>query len=255
MLIAKGGDARDLFKADSLDQGIISLEIDSIITDDNSVTASTSHADLYQIYDLLNCAGIGLTLPAFHITDNNGKKVIELDGTAVFKDDKLAGYLSPEESKYFLIANNHCHGGILTLASSGSGAPDTSLEIDKSSAKTTYTFDGGRLAFHVETETDVYLAETMEDIDVLKEETIDALEAEAGKQLATEITAVIRRVQTELKTDIFGFGHTLHQRDFRLWGQVENQWETIFETLPVTVSCKINILNTAYITSRKAVKQ
>jgi spore germination protein KC len=138
---------------------------------------------------------------------------------------------------------------------SGSGAPDTSLEIDGSSAKTTYTNDDGRLAFHVETETDVYLAETMEDIDVLKEETIDALEAEAGKQLATEITAVIRRVQTELKTDIFGFGHTLHQRDFRLWGQVENQWETIFETLPVTVSCKINILNTAYITSRKAVKQ
>lgn len=255
MLIAKGGDGKALFKAQGLDQSIISLEIDSIITDDNKVTSSTSHEDLYQVYDILNGQGMSLTLPVFHITDNDGQKVIELDGAAAFKDDKLVGFLSPEESKYFLIATGECNGGILALAMHGKGTPDTSLEISGSSAKTTFTTEGGKLAFRIETETKVYLAETMDNIDVLKQDQIEALEEEAGRRLEMEIGALIKRVQTELKSDIFGFGHILHKHDLPQWRQVQNQWDSIFETLPVWVDCKVKIVNTAQITSKEAIKQ
>ena len=253
MLIAKGGEARDLFKGEGTDQAIRSLEIDAIITDDNKVTSSTSHEDLFKIYGVLNGKGENLTLSAFHLADNDGKKVVELDGTAAFKGDKLVGYLSPEESKYYVIAMGECQGGILAIAMKGTGKPDTSLEIANSSMKTTFTGEGGTLAFHIKTETNVYLAETMNDIDVLKQDQIEALEEEAGKRLEMEINALIKRVQTELRSDIFGFGHILHQRDLRKWRQVENQWASIFETLPVSVECKVHIVNTAFITSREAI--
>ncbi len=255
MLIAKGGDARDLFKAQGLDQPIISLEMDAIITDDNKITSSTSHEELYQIYDILNGQGMSLTLPAFHLTDNNGKKVVELDGTAAFKGDKLVGYLSPEETKYFLIATGKCKGGILALAMHGKGAPDTSLEIADSTAKTTFTNEGGKLAFHIETETKVYLAETMDTIDVLKKDQIEALEEEAGRRLEMEIGALIKRVQAEIKSDIFGFGHIIHQHDLPLWRQLQSQWDSTFETLPVWVDCKVKIVNTAQISSNEAIRQ
>ena len=243
-----------MFKSEGTDQVLVSLAADSIITNDNKITSSLAHKDLYLVYDILYGRGKSLTLPAFHIVENAGAKVIEADGTAAFKEDKLVGFLSPEESKYFLIASGECQGGILALALKGTGKPDTSLEISSSSVKTSFTNDGGKLAFRIETETDVYLAETMADIDVMKEDQIKALEEEAGKRLELEINALIKRVQTELKTDIFGFGLIIHQRDLALWRQVENQWDTYFETLPISVSCKVNIKNTAYITSKEDIK-
>ena len=254
MLVFRGGDAMSMFKSEGTDQVLVSLAADSIITNDNNITASLAHKDLFLVYDILYGRGKSLTLPAFHIVENAGAKVIEADGTAAFKEDKLVGFLSAEESKYFLIASGECHGGILALAMKGPGKPDTSLEISSSSVKSSFTNDGGKLAFKIETETDVYLAETMADIDVMKEDQIKALEEEAGKRLELEINALIKRVQTELKTDIFGFGHIIHQRDLALWRQVENQWDTVFETLPISVSCKVNIKNTAYITSKEDIK-
>jgi spore germination protein KC len=254
MLIFRGGDGRDLFKGESTDQALISLAVDSIIASDNKITASIAHKELYQAYDILNGKGMSLTLPAFHIVENAGTMVVEADGTAAFKGDKLVGYLSPEESKYFLIAMGECEGGILALAMKGPGKPDTSLEIADSSAKKSYAYEGGKLTVRVETETNVYLAETMEDIDVTKEDEIKALEEEAGKRLELEIKAVIDRVQRDLKTDIFGFGHYIHQHNLKLWRQLENNWDTTFETLPVSVSCKVTIKNTAFITSKEVIK-
>jgi spore germination protein KC len=255
MLVFRGGDAKELLLSQGADQPIISLAVDSIISSDNTVTSAVAHKDLYQVYDILNGQGMSLTLPAFHLADNNGQKVVESDGTAAFKEDKLVGYLSPEETKYFLIASGECEGGILALSMKGPGLPDISLEIAKSSVKNSFTNEGGNLAFHIETETDVYLAETMEDIDVTEQSQVEALQEEAGKRLQLEIEALIKRVQTELKSDIFGFGHIVHQRDLPLWRQVKDQWNTIFETLPVSVSCKVNVKNTAFITSKEEIKK
>ena len=47
----------------------------------------------------------------------------EANGIAVFKKDKLLGYLSSEETKYFLMATDEVKGGLLTFSSAGMG-PD-----------------------------------------------------------------------------------------------------------------------------------
>ncbi len=254
LLIAQGSDGKDLLESEGADQPIISLAIDSIVNDDNQVTSSTNQIDLYKAYDILNGQGMNLTLPAFHITDNDGKKVIELNGIAAFKEDKLVGFLPPDESKYFLIATNQCHGGILALASQGTGMPDVSLEIAGSREKTNFTNNGGQISFQIETETDVYLAENINSLDPLDEQQLKALEKEAEKRLEFEINAMIKQVQTEIKSDIFGFGHIIHQRDLKLWRQIKNDWEQRFETLPVSVTCKVNIKNSAYIKSKEEAK-
>ena len=254
MLIAKGGDAKDLLVLNGADQAILSLELDAIISEDAKSTSSTAHTELYDVYDILNCQGVGLTLPAFHITVNDGQKVAESDGIAAFSGDKLVGFLSPEETKFFLIATGMCHGGILALARSGAGAPDVALEIADSKEKTTFESSGGQLSFRIETETDVYLAETMENIDVMDSQQIEQLQTEAGKRLELEINALIKKVQTELKTDIFGFGQIVHRRDWRLWNQLKDGWSQTFQTLPVTISCKVNIKNTAFIKSKEDIR-
>jgi spore germination protein KC len=181
--------------------------------------------------------------------------VPEVDGIAIFRNDRLTSFLTPQESKFFLIAMGESQGGILPLSMSGYGPPDTALEISGSKAKTSYTNEGGQLMMKIETETDVYLAETMKAIDVLNEDQVKALEEEAGKRLALEITTLIHKVQTQIGADIFGFGDYIHRHDVRLWETLKDQWDAVFVTLPVQVSCKVNIRNTASIKSQEAARQ
>ena len=115
-----------------------------------------------------------------------------------------------------------------------------------------YQVTDGRLSFSIETETDVFLAETTEDIDVTEDKVVKALEKEAGERLKLEIEAVIKKVQSETGCDIFGFGEYLYRHDAKLWHGAEGRWEEIFRALPVSVSCKVNIKNTAFIRSREA---
>lgn len=247
MLVMKGGRAFDLLTLKGLDQAILSLEIDSIISEDNKITASTAHSELYQVFDMLNSPGIALTLPAFHIAENDGEKVVEADGIAIFRGDKLAGYLTPDQTRYFLLATGKAKGGILTISKDGSGAPDISLEIGQSQAKMAYQVTNGQLSFSIETETDVYQSEATESIDVSDENEVKALEKEAGARLKMEIEAIIKKVQAETGCDIFGFGQYLHRHDAKMWhGGIGDRWEEIFRALPVSVSCKVNIKNTAF---------
>jgi spore germination protein KC len=255
LVIAKGVTAREFLRIKGADQAIVSMEIADIIAEDNKSTSSTVSTQLYSAFDILNCPCVELTLPAFRIVDNNGEQVAEADGIALFNNDRLISFLTPDESKYFLMATGESHGGILALASSGTGAPDTSLEIADGSAKTSFTNEGGQIRMKIETETKVYLAETMEDIDVLDEDQIKALENEAEKRMALEITAVIQKVQTQMGTDIFGFGNVIHKRDVNLWKSIQDSWSDLFRTLPVDVTCKVTIVNTAFIKSKEAVKK
>ncbi len=83
---------------------IVSFEIHQIIKADHDVTSSTANIDLYNVYNTLNAPGLELTLAAFHNVINDGELAIEADGIAVFKGERLVGFLSPEESKLFSLS-------------------------------------------------------------------------------------------------------------------------------------------------------
>lgn len=255
MLVMKGGTARELLSLDGIGHSILSLEIDSIITEDNKVTSSTSYVELYEAFDVLSSPGIELTLPAFHIVENDGEKVPEVDGVAIFRGDRLVDYLTPDQTRYFLLATGKAKGGILTIAKDGAGRPDTSLEIFQNKVKMDYQVTDGRLTFSIEVEVVVLLAETKSDIDLTDINEVKALEEEAGARLKMEIEAVIKKVQAESGCDIFGFGQYIRQRDAKLWHANEDRWEEIFRALPVSVSCKVKIKNSASVRSREAAKE
>lgn len=255
MLVMKGGTARELLSLDGIDHSILSLEIDSIITEDNKFTSSTSYVELYKAFDVLSSPGIELTLPAFHIVENDGEKVPEVDGVAIFRGDRLVDYLTPDQTRYFLLATGKVKGGILTIAMHGAGRPDTSLEIFQNKVKMDYQVTDGRLTFSIEVEVVVLLAETKSDIDLTDINEVKALEEEAGARLKMEIEAVIKKVQAESGCDIFGFGQYIRQRDAKLWHANEDRWEEIFRALPVSVSCKVKIKNSASVRSREAAKE
>jgi spore germination protein KC len=256
IVVSQEKTAAEILNMKGLDTGIVSYEAGNIIMDDQTLTSSTSTHMMFEIYDTLHTDGEYLTLPAFHIAYNNSVPAPELNGTAVFKAEKMLGYLSPEESKYLLFVINQVKGGIIALSSTGQGEDDVSLEISENSSKLSFSIKDQKLIISVNTETRAYLFEVAEKFDMTDKEKIASLEAVAGTRLKQGIEDVIKKVQTEYRSDIFGFGNMVHKRNNKLWHSISQYWDDMFPTLQVIVNSKVNIVNTGFIkdTTKEAAK-
>lgn len=249
LIISREKTAAEILNSKSEDQSITSLEINNIIMDDNQIISSTSQVELYNAYNQLNCDGISLTLPAVRLVKDGDEPTPESYGIAAFSGDKLIGFLTPQQSFYFLIATGKARGGILTLDQDDSGAHNISLEIQKNQSKISFEERESGIAFKIETQTDVFLAEIMTDIDVMDGTQIAALEGRAGQKMAQEITALVKMVQTQLKSDIFGLGNRVFKYNYPMWRRYAEGWAQTFQGVEVEVSSRVSIKNTAFIKS------
>lgn len=239
--------AREIFSIEGINQTVIANEMRAILESDAKVTASTLHIDIYKVFNTLKAQGKSLVLPAIHNTINDEEPAGEVNGLAVFKDNKLIGYLPPEESKYFLFAADEIKGGVLTVSSNEDGRDNATLEISKNTTKRSFEYKKGKLKILLETNTTVYLDEYMGSIDALDEKRIAALEKAAEEDLKNNMLHVIKKVQIDYNSDIFGFGNMIYKKDFDLWEQIKDTWEERFKTLEVEVVADIHIVNTASI--------
>jgi len=239
--------AKELLRLEGVGQPMVAYEIHNIIEEDRRVTASTIYNPVYKIYNIIYSEGIELTLPAVRSVPNDGTITCEVNGIAVFKNGRLVGYLSPEESKYFLFVMGEVEGGVITCSASGEGPEDTALEIHRSNTKRSFRWRDGQLSVQVEVEVVVYLDETAALIDLMEPSVIQQVEASGAQKLARGIADMIQRVRTEYRSDIFGFGNMICKQDHKLWEQLKDNWDEVFVNMPVEITCKVDIVNTAYL--------
>lgn len=237
--------AEEILQNETLVSPIIAFDVSKYIDDDNDVTASTSNKQLYEVYNALQAEGLDLTLPAMCNFESAGQTIPRLCGTAVFKGQRLAGYLTPDESKYFLFAVDQVKGGLLTLPADGEGNDNTSLEIYQNKTSRSFTYKDGKLVMKLAPETDVFLAESEVDVDAMDAQQIKILEKNAAATLAQRMVQTIQMVQSKFDADIFGFGSFIHKTDNALWQQIGKNWNEIYRTLEVQVSAKVNIVNSS----------
>jgi spore germination protein KC len=64
------------------------------------------------------------------------------------------------------------------------------------------------------------------------------IEKELAKETDKLIRAALKKVQKEMKADIFGFAEVFHRKYPREWNRVKDRWEEIFPDVEVVVKTK-----------------
>lgn len=236
--------AKELLTIYGIGEPMVAYEIQKIIEQDHEVTGSTTNTQIFEIYNLLKGQGTELTLPALHNTINDEELASEADGIAVFKGERLVGYLTPDESKYFLLIINQLNGGVLTCASQEGGPVDTTLEISNNNTKLSFA-NKGQISFNIESETEVYLDESDQPLNALDADAIKDIEMKASQRMMEGICELITRVRTDYNSDIFGFGNLIYRENPKLWEGIADHWYDIFPNVPVNIKCTVHIVNTA----------
>ena len=116
--------------------------------------------------DLLNydkysrAKGMSPLISVVSLVEENDKKTPKIEGSAIIKDDKLIGWLSPEETKKTNFLKDEIEGGIIVQDIEWEEKPLTlSLEIFESKTKVTPVIEDGIMNFNVDIKTIVAVAE------------------------------------------------------------------------------------------------
>lgn len=142
-----------------------------------------------------------IAIPAIKKEDDK----LLIDGTAIFKNDKLVGYLDDSESLYLNLILNNIDDTILTT----DGKQPISIEINKSKTKLTNSENTIDINLNLEGN----IAEMNKEVDLTDPTSIKDIEEIFEKSLKEKIESTISKVMHEYDTDIFGFKDYLYKKN------------------------------------------
>lgn len=249
VLISKEKTARELLEQQSITSVIRSMEMYDMLVSQDSLSKAPKIA-IYEFINDLASQGKSAVLPTVGIKLNEGQRTSELSGTAVFKSDRLIGFLDGEDTRYFLFIMNKVKGGLLVeKESTESTQVNVALEIfaDLTDTKIKPVYSNGKLTMKLDVYVDADIAEIAGTEDYIDEPGRSKLKRDAEAALKDNIKRVIRKVQNDFGSDIFGFGSIVKNDMPDIWKSIEKDWDKIYKNLDVNINANITITNSALV--------
>jgi len=245
VLISKEKTAQEVLKQELLLSQTSSDNIQSMITNQKGVGLAPI-VKVYELVDILEEEGISTVLPAIQLTKNSDKKTAELTGTAVFKSDKLVGFLNLDETRPFLFITNKIKKGLISVNEDSSNQMDNiTLEIFTTKTKVEPKISDKKLTMNIEIKIEVALGELETSVDYIKKDKQDKLKKDAEAKVKASVEAVIKKVQNDFSTDIFGFGRITKANKPSVWRSAKQEGTNLFKDLKTNVKVDITIKNSA----------
>lgn len=223
----------------------------------NSGTAYS--VSIHDFIEMLAVPGMEVTAPRV-ITeqlkqksdDKSDKKpegIQKVSGIAVFKGDRLVGWLDEKESSGFRwITGKDTHAYKESLIS---GSADTAdilyYQIKKSKNKIKVQMQDGQPVIKVDVSVNAELRKyySNKGSEIFSPKDIRDMEKKLSDSIQADMEASLEKCQTELKSDIFGFGFAFFRQYPKLW-QTEygKKWDNIFPNLNVNVKVNAKVEDT-----------
>lgn len=188
-----------------------------------------------------------------HIAEPHQNMVIS--GTAVFRRDKMAGWLNSKESRGLLWIRGEVKGGIIEVQDPEGKGGRISLEILRSKTKLKPELRDGSIYMSVSVKEESNLGESTMPLDLTKPEIVKKLENSQNQAIRKEIESSLARAQQDLRVDVFGFGEAVHRQYPRQWKEMKKNWTELFPAVQVQVQVDSKIRRTGMITKPPEPKQ
>lgn len=182
-------------------------------------------------------------------------QIVQINGTALFRRDKMVGWLNPGESRGLLWVRGKVKGGVIDIPDPDQKDRIITLEIIRSKTKLSPRIKDGQIIMTVEIDEESNLGETTGELDVVKPEVIKKLEELQARAIQGEIESALARAQQEYGVDVFGFGEALHRKYPRQWKEMKSRWPELYPEVQVQVGVKTKIRRTGLITKPTEPKQ
>ncbi len=249
LLQAKDEKAKNILKIVSPLESFPSQSIATLI-ESNSETKSIATSITYSnfISQILE-TGYDPVLPSITIKgsvkEGSNEKNLEttepesylvLGPLAIYKGDKLKGFLTEKESWAINVLKNEAKEVNYNVKYQNQ---DISIETDslKSSIKIK---NSNNIEITISGVGDIYNINNK--IDIQNYQEINKIEKAWSNSLKKDLYKVIKKVQTKYKADIFGFGNLIYKNDPKTWKKLKNNWNSkYFPNLNIKLKTNLKI--------------
>lgn len=168
---------------------------------------------------------------------------IKYRGLAAFRDSKLVGFMDANEAQSYNFLVNKIKSAYITVPVGGAGM--TVIHIIHSSADIKSKVSDGEAVIDVKIKADAVVSQEGDGIDVSKLSGLKIIQDSFNSEMKQKIMKIVKKVQSEFKSDIFGFGQSLHIQHPDIWKKIKGSWnDDYFVSATVNVTVESDIVMT-----------
>lgn len=247
--IARGVPAREIISGEHGIEEMQATFLTSVIKNE----ALHSEATAVNLLDFLSSLAGNITSPIAGVLEvtqefplskkeTDSSTGIKLAGTAVFKKDKLIGYLNEKETRGLNWITGKVTSGAIQIPSPKGGL--LSFEIKNAASRIKPEIKDGKYIFTIEVTEDADLVEKQQRIDVNNLAVLNELNQAQQKVIEDEIKQTVDKVQKEYASDVLGFGKALYDAYPDEWETIKDNWPELFPEVEYTVKVETKIRKT-----------
>ncbi len=244
VVISKEKTAAEILRVKPKSGQLTAYQISNTLAESGGYYGTSSGVRIFEMTNTLNSEGISLVLPTIEKKATDSGETLQLTGGAVFKGDRLVGWLDAEPAKYYALIRGKVRGGLL-LTGITPGSTQLCLEIQRCETKVKPVVSGDTVMVDIRVHMRTAFAEQDSETDLFSKIGIGGVERDADRTVQYETTRVVKDVQQAFGTDIFGFGNLIYQNQPKEWKRLRPRWDQIFRKLKVHVTADVEIGNTA----------
>lgn len=169
---------------------------------------------------------------------------VQFSGLAVFKKDKLVGYLDPIETRGFNWVAGNIKSGTINVPVPGKEDKLVTIEITRASRRIEPQIKDGKFSFVIKIKEEGVIIEEQGLADVSKLEIFNKIQEEQKHAIEKEVEVAVDKLQKEFGSDILGFGRALDKKYPKEWKRVKDNWENLFPEVAYTVEVDASIRRT-----------
>lgn len=173
-------------------------------------------------------------------TKNKSDETQAVDGIAVFKGDKLVGWMDEVETRGLLWLRNEIKTGVITIKiPEEKGGGNISMEIVRGETDIVPILKQGKLKLDVEVVTELSVIENDSNLKLHETKVINEIQTYAEEEISKRVEMVVEKAQKEYGSDIFGFGQSVYKKYPKEWNtHYKENWENEFAQTKVAIHSK-----------------
>ncbi|GAB7388764.1 Ger(x)C family spore germination protein [Bacillaceae bacterium] len=172
--------------------------------------------------------------------DEKEPKTLRLNGTVIFKEDKMVGRVDDKVTRGLLWVRDEIELAAITIVQD-TGRGLISLELLRSRTELVPEIKDGKWTMTVKVDTVNDIVEDGANLDVMDPRIVRDLEKEVGEDIENRIRQALNKVQKGMKADVFGFAEAFHRRYPGEWAKAKERWDEIFPEIEVNIIGKAMI--------------
>ncbi|WP_243136911.1 Ger(x)C family spore germination protein [Alkaliphilus serpentinus] len=169
---------------------------------------------------------------------------LKLTQLAVFKDQRLVGYLDEEGGQAYNFISNNFKNGLITYECGNTGDQYV-IEVLSSKAKIHPIYTDERIGFDIELKVEGSIAERISSMYTKVPIDIEKVERQLSQTIEDKLTKTIALAQEEYHVDIFNLSRNFSIKHPQKFKEIKDQWNEEFSRSDISVKVEATITHSA----------